>query len=368
MHTRELPLAAIVQAVPTAIVMVDGKGTIVLVNKHAEQLFGYVSGELVGAPIEILVPQRFRGDHANHRSEFIAHPEARPMGAGRDLFGVRKDGSEFPIEIGLNPVRTSEGFYVLSAVVDISERVRHAEEMRVANEALERSNIELQRFAYVASHDLQAPMRTIAGFIELLQLNYAEKLDDRARDWIHRAVQSTRRLQSLMQDLLDYSRIDSQPRPFEDIAFDEVVDQAIALLGAQVSEQNVSIAREALPHVSGDRSQLVQLMLNLLSNAIKYRSRNTPTIVISARADDGRWIISVADNGIGIECKHHQKIFDIFQRLHTQHEFPGTGIGLAVARRVVARHSGRIWVESEPGAGSTFHFTLPQREHHDDPH
>lgn len=352
-------LTAIIDSVPTAVIMADQGGAIVLVNAQAERLFGYANAELLGENIDILVPRRFRAKHSGLRASFATDLKPRPMGAGRDLFGVRKDGTEFPAEIGLNPVRTDEGLFVLSAIVDISERAQ-TKALRQAVEALERSNIELRRFAYVASHDLQTPMRSIASFVDLLRSRYADKLDSQADDWIRRIVESIKHLQALIGDLLEYSRIDSQAHPFERLSFREVFDHAVSLLDASVREAGAEVGCGELPAVMGDRSQLVQLMLNLIGNGIKYRGAAPPRVHVSAERSSNEWTFAVRDNGIGIAPRHHERIFEIFQRLHHQREYPGTGIGLAVCRHVVHRHGGRIWVESEPGRGSVFYFTIAE--------
>jgi light-regulated signal transduction histidine kinase (bacteriophytochrome) len=241
----------------------------------------------------------------------------------------------------------------------LEERVlQRTADLAASNEALERSNIELQRFAYVASHDLQTPMRSVASFVGLLQATYTDKLDARANDWIRRTVESIALLQTLIRDLLQYSRLDSEIRPFESVPFHDVVSHVITLLDASLHEAGAEISCGELPIVSGDRSQLVQLMLNLIGNGIKYRSAEPPRIRVSAAPEGHEWIVSVRDNGIGIAPQYHEQIFEIFKRLHDQREYAGTGIGLAVCRRVVHRHGGRIWVESESGKGSVFSFSL----------
>ena len=344
-----------IEAAPSGLLMMGKEGRIELVNEKARRLFGYRQGEMLGMNLEQLIPERLRAGHASHRAGFAAAPQARSMGVGRDLHALRKDGTEVPVEIGLSPIRTADGLLVLSAIVDITERKRQME-------AVERSNIELQRFAYVASHDLQTPLRSISGFVQLLRSEYAGRLDERADDWIRRTVQSIKDLQTLIRDLLDYARIDSQANPFESIPFRSICDSAVVLLDASIREAGALVTFGELPAIMGDRSQLTQLMLNLIGNAVKFRSAERPPQVrVSAERSKGEWVFSVRDNGIGIARKHYERIFEPFRRLHEQHEYPGTGIGLAVCVRVVHRHGGRIWVESEPGQGSTFRFTLAGR-------
>lgn len=349
---------ATVEFAPTAMLMIDDKGLIQLVNAELQRLFGYGREELLHKPVEVLLPERYRAQHPELRRGFFASPEARRMGAGGDLFALRKDGTEFPVEIGLNPVTTGEGTFVLSAIVDISERAQ-TKALKRAVEALERSNMELQRFAYVASHDLQTPMRNVASFIELLRVEYADKLDAQANDWIRRIVESIQHLQTLIRDLLAYSRVDSQAHPFARVSFNDVVDDACRLLDTSVRESGAVVTHGDLPVVRGDRSQLAQLMLNLIGNALKYRGSEPPRVHVSAASTGDEWTFTVSDNGIGIAPRHTERIFEMFSRLHDQRTYPGTGIGLAVCRRVVHRHGGRMWVESVPGHGSTFCFTIP---------
>jgi PAS domain S-box-containing protein len=361
-------LSAIVEAAPVALVAVDIRGRIVLVNKETESLFGYPRAELLGRPMEMLVPKGVAERHPALRASFFADPKPRRMGAGRDLFGLRKDGTEVPVEIGLSPIETPQGLQVLAAIVDITQRKRlqghiqeHAEDLERANRSLEQSNKDLERFAYTASHDLQAPLRAISGFVQLLQSEYEGQLDEQAQDWIRRAVQATQQLQTLIGDMLDYSGIDSRMNPYEQVCLQKVVDDAASLLDPVIRELQARLTCEALPTVYGDRSQLLRLMQKLIDNALKYHGAAEPRVHISAVREGESWVVSVRDNGIGIEPRYHEQVFEIFRRLHDRRRYAGTGIGLAACRRIVERHGGRIWVESEPGQGSVFRFTVPQR-------
>ncbi len=238
------------------------------------------------------------------------------------------------------------------------QRKQHAADLERTNAALARSNLDLQRFAYIASHDLQTPLRSIASFVDLLSSTYGDKLDAQARDWLARTSTSVDHLQTLIRDLLEYSRVDAEQRPFDKVSMRETLDRATAMLDAAVRDAKASITADELPEVTGDRSQLEQLLSNLVGNAIKYRGAEAPRVHVTAqtRADD--WLFEVRDNGIGIAPKHQQQVFEIFKRLHDQKQYPGTGIGLAICRRVIDRHGGKIWVESKPGEGSAFFFTI----------
>jgi signal transduction histidine kinase len=259
--------------------------------------------------------------------------------------------------VGLSGV----GSYLVRQQIDYSEQALtcRAEELRKTNEALVRSNLDLQQFAYIASHDLQSPLRSIGGFIQILESASADSLNDEAKECIRRTVQAVQRMQTLIRDLLAYSRLDSAASQFQRVNFRDVLADAVALLDAPVRESGAEVTCGTLPIVVGDRSQLVQLLENLIGNALKYRGDEPPRIYVAAEQRCDNWVFSVRDNGIGIDPKYHDRIYDIFRRLHTYQEYSGTGIGLAICRRVVNRHAGRIWVDSELGRGSCFYFTMP---------
>lgn len=241
---------------------------------------------------------------------------------------------------------------------EISHRQRAESALLKSNQELARSNAELEQFAYVASHDLQAPLATIASYAQLLEKRYKDQLDTQGSKFIGNIVQGCTRMQNLIDDLLEYSRVGRSRKPFELTDCNHAVEQALANLQGAIRENKAVVTYSELPAVMGDISQLVQLFQNLVSNAIKYRHDAPPVIHITACKQDKKWLISVSDNGIGIAPQHQKRIFQIFQRLHTQREYSGTGIGLAICQKIVEIHGGCIWVQSQPEQGSTFYFTL----------
>jgi len=364
----------LLEAAPDAMVVVNQAGEIVLVNVQAEKQFGYRRDQLLGQKVKSIIPEGFAERLIADATRSVAEALAQQIGMGIELSGLRKDGSEFPIEIMLSPLESADGILVTAAIRNISLRKKSEEDnaelelrveertkqLAVANQVLERSNIELQQFAYVASHDLQSPLRSICGFVQLLKMEYEGKLDEQAADWIRRTIQATEQMQELIRGVLAYSQVDSRSRPFMPIPFVDVFTDAVALLQSSIHDAGGQVTCGELPVVMGDRSQFVQLMQNLIGNGLKYHGDKSPHVHVSASRIGDEWNFSVGDNGIGIEPKHQERVFEIFKRLHDQKEYPGTGIGLAVCRRVVHRHGGKIWVESEAGQGSAFHFTIPE--------
>ena len=337
---------------PSGMVMVDRNGAIVLVNREIERLFGYTRDDLIGQSVELLVPQNVRAAHAGHRTDLTVRAHGRAMGTGRYLYGRRRDGTEVPVEIGLNSIETDDGPCVLASVVDLTARMRVEEELK-------RSNEDLERFAYVASHDLQEPLRTVASYVQLLARRYSGRLDSDATEFIGFAVDGAKRMQRLIDDLLAFSRVGTRGGEMVAVDSGPVVDRSLEDLGAAIAESGARIERGVLPVLRADPKQCQHLFTNLIGNALKFRGAAPPVVRVGAVRDGAFWRFSVADNGIGIDAQYFERIFVIFQRLHLREEFQGTGIGLAICKKVVERHRGRIWVESEPGKGSTFLFTLP---------
>jgi signal transduction histidine kinase len=241
-------------------------------------------------------------------------------------------------------------------------------EQRVAQRtsALERSNQDLEQFASMASHDLQEPLRMVGSYVQVLERRYKGKIDAEADKYIKYAVDGALRMQRMINGLLAYSRVTTRGDAFEDVSCEEALKGSLLNLKGAINESTAKVSHDALPSVSGDRIQLEQLFQNLIGNAIKYRSEAPPLIHVSAEKNDSEWTFSVKDNGIGIDPAYHERIFEIFERLHDEKEYPGTGIGLAVCKRIVERHGGRIWVDSQLGQGSTFRFAIPMKRGDED--
>lgn len=504
----ETALRAVLESVPDAVIAADGSGTMMLVNRQTETLFGYTREQLLGRPVEMLMPERFRGRHVAQRQGYFADPRMRPMGANLNLWGRRSDGREFPVEISLSPLPMPAGMLVTTTVRDISTRreaesqLRHAEaryrtlveeipavtfmaildkraaalrelyvspqiesllgftqkewqedpvlwfkqlhpddrdrwhvefartcstaepfssiyrfiardgrvvwvhghaqvvrdevgrplflqgvafditerkraeealaqlnqtlERRVAEAVAEaderarelaRSNEALDRFAYIASHDLREPLRTMMRYMQLLDRQHAQALDESARDYIARTINGARQMNELISDLHRHSRIGREGE-FAPVDCGEVLAEVCGNLSAALEESRAAVTSDPLPMVHGVRSEIVLLFQNLLENAVKFRRDQPPAVHVGARREGDRWLLWFCDNGIGIEPQYLERVFTIGERLHGR-RFPGTGFGLANCRKIVQHHGGEIHAESQPEAGTTFYFQLP---------
>src|SRR6202047_1374744 len=351
----------LLEAAPDAMVVVDHCGEIVLLNVQVEKQFGYRRDELVGKKVKNIIPEGFAERLVSDGLRSAEDALAQQIGTGIELTGRRKDGSDFPIEIMLSPLQSAEGILVTAAIRDITKRKRPEEHLVKTVGELKRSNDDLEHFAYVASHDLQEPLRMVASYTQLLAKRYKGRLDSDADEFIAYAVDGCHRMQGLIQDLLAYSRVGTNGKALREISGDDVLKEALTNLRTTIEASGTVVTHDSLPVITTDDAQLALVFQNLIGNAIKYRSAAVPHVHVSATKNGGQeWLFSVRDNGLGIDPQYFERIFILFQRLHGRNEFEGTGIGLAICKKILERLGGRIWVESQPGKGSTFHFALPE--------
>ena len=351
----------LLDTLPDAAVIINREGRIVIVNKQAESLFGYLREEILEQPVEVLMAHRLRDGHRRNRDGFLANPHTRAMGSGLDLTGMRKDGTEFPVEVSLSRLKVEEQFFVSAIIRDISDRKKVEAKMLRLNADLTCSNAELDQFAAIAAHDLREPLRTITSFTQLLEKRLGAELDDRSRKYMAHVNGGTKRMQDLIQAILDYSSVGHQGIKADLVDAEAATRRALQNLERQIQDMGATIECATMPFVHADAVLLEQLLQNLVSNALKFMAKSRPAMVtIRARESVKEWILSVADNGIGIRPADIERIFILFQRVHSATEYPGTGIGLATCKKIVERHGGRLWVESTIDVGTTFFFSLPK--------
>ncbi len=351
-------LEQLLKNVSDAIIITDSNLHIIGWNPAAEDIYGWKADEVLGKPemefLETTYPQNINQSHLlkdlNIKDSWNA-----------EVIQKHKNNEDINILTSISSLKNEKGDFNGTIAInrDITLRKKAEEKAEEQARELEKSNAELEHFAYVASHDLREPLRMITSFLQLLQQRYNDKLDEDAQEFIEFAVDGARRLDDMINDLLEYSRVKKE-RDFIPVNCEKVLENTLMLLKVPIDENNALITHDTLPTLMGDEKLMVQLFQNLISNSIKYRGHNHPHIHISATKEETHYLFSIKDNGIGIDSKHLKRIFTIFQRLHKQDEYEGTGIGLAIVQKIVQQFGGEIWAESEPEKGSTFYFTIPE--------
>ena len=354
-----------VEASPVAILKIDSNGEIDLVNAECERLFGYNRAELKGASIDILVPGHLRAQHRANRHDFARHAANRQMGVGRDLRAVRRDGSEFPVEIGLTPVQHDRGLVVLAVVVDITERRQAEKAIQEKIVALEQANASLAQFAFVASHDIQEPLRKIVAYSDVLTTAIADCNNDDIALASKVMRNSALQARDFVRAMLGLARTVNIPFEVEEIALAEVTASVLQNLSLAIADLHAGIELRVEPLlVRADRAQAIQLVQNIVENALKYRHANrAPRIEIATESAVGKparlWI---RDNGIGFPPHRRDEIFEPFKRLHTRDVYPGSGLGLAICKAIANRHGWKLRAESTPGEGSRFEIVFAETD------
>lgn len=358
---QEDRLMTVVESVPAGIVLVDRSGTVILCNHETEKMFKYGRGELTGQKVEALVPQRHRAQHPTFRHGFTRHPLKRQMGAGRDLTGVRRDGVEFPVEIGLNPIQIDDQDFVLASIVDISERKKSEDEFFRIHEEVQRRSQEMEQFVYTVSHDLKSPLVTSMSFLAFLKEDMQEGNVEAVAESIKCLERAHRRMQQLIDDLLHLSRVGSMELQLQNVDVQDLVQTVVQSLAEELRKKHLTVELAGdLPVVVADYRRVQQIIENLIINAIKYGvSGRDPRVRIFAKETESDVRYCIKDNGPGIQKQFHEKIFGLFQRLDNSEE--GTGVGLTIVSRAMQRHGGKVWVQSEPGHGCEFWLSFPKR-------
>lgn len=354
---------AILDSAPDAIVIVGSEGYIELVNNQTERIFGYRRDEIIGRKVETLVPDALKKVHEGHRSSFFREHSVRPMGSGLELYAKKKDGSLFPVEISLSPMKTNEGVFVSAAIRDITQRKKSEKRLKELNAELLESNNELESFSYSVSHDLRAPLRHIIGFGEKLKRVSADELSDEGNRLLDKITTSASRMGRLIDDLLMFSRVGRTGLTLAQVDMNALINDFISEQADAPGSEGVKWITGNMFPVSADPFQMKLVITNLLSNSVKYTSRSAERVIeTGSYYENGENIYFVKDTGCGFDMEYSSKLFGVFQRLHADKEYEGTGIGLATVKRIISRHKGRVWAESELNKGSSFFFSIPVQQ------
>lgn len=359
----EEKFSGLVEAVPYGLVIVNKEGKIVMVNNQATKLFGYTKEEIIGQAVEMLVPQRFQKVHASHRQEYGFNPRARSMGAGTELFGLKKDGSVFPADISLGPIfnKGKEGMLIVSTIRDLTEKKKLQEKSESDTFDLLTSNKEIESFSYVVSHDLRIPIRAINGFANVIKNNYADRIGVNGNELLDIIVSESVRMGKLIDDLLSYIQLRSKEIRKSVLNMNDLVNNVLndfIKSGGEKSKTKIRVSNLDSAYCDPGLTQLV--FFHLISNAIKFsETKIAPEVEVGSNAEGNNIVFYVKDNGVGFDNTYANKLYSVFQRLHAG-EFEGNGIGLAIVKRVIIRQGGKVWAEGKVNEGATFYFSLPK--------
>ncbi|MBL4634934.1 MAG: PAS domain S-box protein [Kofleriaceae bacterium] len=354
----EARVQAIIDTAFDMIIVIDKKGIVESVNPSVKREFGYEPSEVIGQNIKMLMPNPYQEEHDGYLAAYHDTGVAKAIGKSRDVSARRKDGTVFPVSLSVGEMQLDSECMFVGILQNVSKQKAAEREKTEMLVDLQRSNADLEKFAYVASHDLQEPLRMIASYTWLLKEDYGGKLGEEADEYIDFAVDGAKRMQALIQELLTYSKIGQSSIELRETDSQEIAEQVQLDLKIMIAEAGAEVVAKGLPRITADPIQLRQLLQNLVSNGIKFSKSETPRVTVSAKRDGNRWMFSISDNGIGFDMQYKDRIFEIFQRLHTRTEYAGSGMGLAICDRIVHRHGGQIEVQSELGKGTTFSFSM----------
>jgi len=357
---EDITIHALMESLCQGVIIINHQGAILLINKAAESIFGFSREEVIGKAHDILLPVRFQSIHHQHMAEYVKNPKTRPMGIGMELFGRRKDGSDVPVEIGLSFIETKHVKLIMAVVSDITQRKNDEQAIQKGMKELAELNKELESFSYSVAHDFRKYLNAIKITEELLAEEKSVQLDEEGKGYLKRIASNVGMLSLLIEDLLTLSKLSRQELKFETINLSEMALSIITELEKNDPKREVESIIKSNLHTSADAGLMILALNNLLGNAWKFTSKSeNPKIEFGVLNQGSQRVFFIRDNGAGFDQEKSGKMFTPFHRLHTDQEFPGTGVGLSIVDRIIQRHGGKLWAEGQPGKGATFFFTIP---------
>jgi two-component system sensor kinase FixL len=354
------PTRAILDTAVDGIILMDARGTVTMFNSACERIFGYSAEEIVGGDVKRLMPNPYHDEHDQYLDNYQRTRQRKIIGIGRQVLGRRKSGATFPMDLSVGEAINDLGVFYVGILRDVSDRVRAEEQRESLMERLTKSNEEQTHFVHAASHDLREPLRMISSFCGRLASDYSDRLDSRGAEYLSLAVAASEHMKRLLDDLIEFARLSDGAERNSRFDANSVVDRVVDGLSKIVQRSDAQITHGALPHITVNPIRFERLMQNLIGNALKYAAEDVrPRVQVDAAREGAFWRFSVADNGIGIDPRHFERIFEPFKRLHGRGQYEGAGLGLAICRKIVEGFGGAMSVRSSEGQGSTFSFTIP---------